>query len=75
MERENDVKERVVAEELLHAYVALDSGFFDPIGIDGYSVDFLITFGFKILDEEIRGIIRDGIEGVVTEEKKLLNYV
>lgn len=63
-------------KNLLHAYVALDSGFFDPIEIDEYSVrDFLITFGFKIPDEEIRGIIRDGIEGVVTEEKKLLNYV
>jgi hypothetical protein len=71
---EEDLKERVVAEELLHVHVAIDSGFFDPIGIDEDMVrDLLLECGFKIPDEEI---IREYLEErTVIDEKDLLDYV
>jgi len=74
---EDDLKERVVAEELLHAHVAIDSGFFDPIGIDEDMVrDLLLEYGFKIPDEEIREIIRAYLEGrTFIDEKDLLDFV
>jgi hypothetical protein len=74
---EDDLKERVVAEELLHAHVAIDSGFFDPIGIDEDVVrDLLLECGFKIPDEEIREIIRAYLEGrTFIDEKDLLDFV
>ena len=74
---DEEAKERLVAEELLHVYVAQDnweSGItFDVAGLDECDVrDLLQVCGFKIPDEEIRACISGYIEAGITSKKELL---
>jgi hypothetical protein len=74
---EEEVKERLVAHELLHVYVAQDnweSGIsLDVTGLDEFDVrELLQEYGFKIPDEEIRAYISEYIEAGITSKKELL---